>query len=299
MKFLIIGSQGFIGSHLLQRLRDFKCEAYGCDVIADYRDKKYFHFDSVDTHFEKIFSLEKFDVCFNCSGSASVPFSYEHPASDFQLNVVHVFQILDAIRKNNSECRFIQLSSAAVYGNPQMIPVHENIALQPVSIYGHHKVLAENICNEFHKIYGLNVKIARIFSAYGNGLQKQIFWDLAKKAVIGKEVELFGDGNESRDFIFIDDLISALLLISEYNKGDSFEVFNVASGEEIKIKDAAKLFFQLYNPLVQYRFSGKKREGDPDRWRADISKLTSLGFKNNTSFKDGISLYVSWLKAFS
>lgn len=294
MKYLIIGSKGFIGTHLLNHLRENGFMAFGCDVVADYLDKYYFHFDNVDTGFDEIFQKELFDVCINCSGSASVPFSLTHPSSDFQLNVGNVFAMLDAIRKINPDCQFIQLSSAAVYGNPSELPVKEAHFLQPLSVYGFHKKVAEDLCSEFHKIFGLKIAIARIFSTYGEGLRKQLFWDLYQKSLGSKEVNLFGTGNETRDFIYIKDLVNALTLIVQ--KGEfTNEIYNLASGNQITIDYAANTFFRFYRSKVKVNFNGHIREGDPQQWKADISKIQKLGFKSEFSFEDGLKRYVEWL----
>ena len=138
MKILIVGSKGFIGSHCVDYFSK-EHEVWECDVIMDYTSSRYIPIDAVDSDFQEIFQQHKFDVCINCSGAASVPFSLEKPFNDFKLNTLNVFKLLEAIRLNAPECKFITMSSAAVYGNPESLPIAETQKRMPVSPYGFHK----------------------------------------------------------------------------------------------------------------------------------------------------------------
>ena len=110
----------------------------------------YFLIDATNSGFEEVFKSERFDYCVNCSGAASVPDSIKNPIRDFELNTHNVFKQLESIRKYNSSCKYINLSSAAVYGNPIKLPISENQKLAPISPYGIHKKMAEEICMEFY-----------------------------------------------------------------------------------------------------------------------------------------------------
>ena len=110
-KILIIGSKGFIGSHLHQYLvNKQKAEIWGCDVVNDYTAKNYFVIDAGNSNFDEIFQEQPFGFCINCSGSASVPDSLLHPTRDFNLNTVNVFKLLEAIRKYAPGCKFLNIS---------------------------------------------------------------------------------------------------------------------------------------------------------------------------------------------
>jgi UDP-glucose 4-epimerase len=293
-KLLIIGSDGFIGSHMLSFFHSRNADVYGCDIIK-YTDKKnYFYINKCAPEFETIFSTNKFDYCINCSGAANVPFSVTNPLDDFLLNTKNVLLILEAIRKHNSSCRFINLSSAAVYGNPKFLPVKEEAEINPVSPYGVHKELAEKICSEYTNFFGVPTCNLRIFSAFGPGLRKQIFWDLYNKSK-QPGIELFGTGNETRDFIYIDDIVQVVSLVVE-KAAFKGEAYNVANGVQIKIKDLAQLFLRklAYNRAI--KFTGSKREGDPDLWQADIKKIKKFGYQQSISFETGVNNYIEWLK---
>lgn len=290
---LVIGSKGFIGRNCVEHFKkDY--DVWECDVILDYTDNpKYIAIDSVDSDFLEVFHKDHFDICINCSGAASVPFSMEKPFNDFRLNTLNVYKLLEAIRTLQPECKFITMSSAAVYGNPKSLPITENMQVSPVSPYGYHKVMAERICEEYSRFWNVKTCCLRIFSAYGAGLRKQIMWDLYNKFVTKDVVELWGTGNETRDFIHVKDIITAMELViknCEF-KGD---VVNVANGEQVKISTIANTFKMVLNSHKEIRFNNVTRLGDPLNWEANIDIMKSFGYKKTIELKDGIKNYIAW-----
>lgn len=294
MKILIIGSKGFIGSHCVEYFSK-EHDVWQCDVVTDYALDNYFLVDSTNADYNDIFESQQFDVCINCSGAASVPDSIKNPQRDFVLNTLNVFKQLDAIRKLNSTCKYIHLSSAAVYGNPKFLPIDENHPLDPISPYGIHKKMAEDICKEFYENYNISTCSLRIFSAYGNGLQKQLFWDLYKKSSLKSKVKLFGTGNESRDFIHIADLVIAIDQVMQYSNFKS-DIVNVATAKELTISSVANIFFRYFKPETQVLFEGNTRLGDPVNWVANTEKLQKMNFKQSITIEQGLKLYTAWLK---
>ena len=295
MKILVIGSKGFIGQHALEYFKAKNHEVIGCDVVTDYEDTNYIQIDATNSDYHFIFENHQIDVCVNCSGAASVPLSLQFPLKDFSLNTLNVFKILEAIRTNQPNCKFLNLSSAAVYGNPTSLPIGENSNLKPLSPYGIHKLQAEEICKEFHTYYEIATCSVRIFSAYGNGLKKQLFWDMYKKCCNGGKIELYGTGYESRDFIHIDDIVKALVLVIQKApfKG---EQINLANGEEYTIKTVAGLFRKHLDTDIDIKFNNQVKAGDPLNWRADISILKAMGYNADVSLEDGIESYIQWVK---
>ena len=292
MKILIIGSSGFIGSHCFSQFKETH-EVWGCDIRPN-NDSNYFQVERTNSNFSSIFQLQKFDLCINCSGSADVPFSINNPSIDLQLNTFNVINILEAIRIFNPQCRFLTMSSAAVYGNPPSLPIAESCPINPVSPYGFHKMFAEKICEEYTKFWGIHTCCARIFSAYGPGLKKQIMWDMYNKFLTKHSIELWGTGNETRDFIFATDLTNALSLIIEHSDFNA-DVINVANGEQHSIAQIATIFAEEIGASSQtIKFSGAKRVGDPMCWEADISKLQKWGYLPQTSIEEGIKQYIQW-----
>ncbi|GAB3911445.1 NAD-dependent epimerase/dehydratase family protein [Mucilaginibacter boryungensis] len=295
MKLLIIGSKGFIGSHLADFLLSKNYNVYECDVAVDYLKTNYITIDATNSDFHAIFSAVKPDVCINCSGAASVPDSLIHPLRDYILNTQNVFKMLDAIRIHQPACKFINLSSAAIYGNPAALPVKESFIPAPISPYGWHKMQAEMICKEFYDYYQISTCSLRIFSAYGAGLTKQLLWDLHKKFTTNAVVELFGTGNETRDFINIHDLVNAIDCCI-HNARFEGEFINVGNGVEISIKQIADYFKTHYQLRKEVVFNGHTKPGDPLYWRADISLLTAMGYKYAIDIETGIKQYISWAK---
>jgi UDP-glucose 4-epimerase len=298
MKILVIGSKGFIGSNAFSFFKNLGNECWGCGVSEEPADDEYyFQVDRYVPDYNNIFKLQKFDVCINASGSPGIGFSIEHPHDDFRMNVNNPYSLLNAVRQYGSNCRFINLSSAAVYGNPDELPVKEEDKLQPISPYGYHKMIAEQLVMEFHKVYGLSTCSFRIFSAYGPGIRKQLLWDIYNKAINSKDgyIDLFGKGNETRDFIYIDDLLHAINMVIE--KGEfNGETYNLGSATETTIQEVASVFLSFIDPRLQIRFNGVQKAGDPLFWKADMQKLTSFNFKATTSIKDGLNKYYQWIK---
>ena len=294
MKILIIGSKGFIGSHCVDYFSK-EHEVWGCDVVLDYNTPNYISIDSVDSDFLGIFEQHQYDVCINCSGAANVPFSLEKPFTDFKLNTLNIFKLLEAIRKHAPKCKFITMSSAAVYGNPESLPIKECQAIKPVSPYGYHKVMAEMICEEYSRFWNIQTCCLRIFSAYGPGLKKQLFWDLYHKIVNDDCPTLWGTGRESRDFINISDIVKIIELAIRYSSFNG-EVVNVANGKQIKISEIAEIVRRACGTEKVIRFNGAERKGDPINWEADISIINSWGYKPSVDLETGINRYLRWAK---
>lgn len=295
MKILIIGSRGFIGAHCVSHFTLLGHEVLGCDVSKHVAETNYVDLNTISANYDLLFEDKSFDFCINAAGSAHVAYSFQHPEKDFELNVSLVINLLGAIKNNCPHCRFINFSSAAVYGNPAVLPIQEMAETKPLSPYGYHKLLSENLLTEYYRFFNLKTCSLRVFSAYGDGLKKQLFWDVYNKTIQSSEVRLYGTGYESRDFIYILDLISIVEVIMLKAKFEG-EVYNVANGEEIMIQDAVSLFFKELGWCGKVVFSGEEKTGDPINWKADISKIAELGYKRKYSFTDGIKHYCEWLK---
>lgn len=291
---LVVGCCGFIGSRLSQHLRRTGWHVTGADVTkpASRIVDRFETSDNGATRLGAVFGTP-FDVCINCAGAASVPLSYEDPVKDYSLNSQLVFHILSAIRKSQPCCGFVNLSSAAVYGNPIRLPVSEREPARPISPYGVHKHISELLCNEFRDCFGLQTTSLRVFSAYGPGLRRQLFWDLFRKAQESEEIELFGTGRETRDFIYVDDLVRAIDLVIRAAPWDH-PCINVAAGQETEIEGVARAFCREFPKPRRYRFTDYARKGDPSRWVADVGLLRHLGFEPRVSVEDGVRRYIRW-----
>lgn len=296
-RVLITGASGFIGSKLLEK---FMHEEYDV-TVWDRNDTNIngvlVNKVNMSTEDSIVAALLKCnpDIVIHCAGSADVGKSVANPSMDYEGNVTLTHNLLFAMHKCGLEKkRFVFLSSAGVYGNPVSLPITEDMQVNPLSPYALHKVMCEELCKYFVKNYGADIKIARIFSAYGAGLRKQIFWDMHNKAINTGRLDMFGTGNESRDYIHVTDVVQALFLIATTDSDEM--IFNVANGEEVTIKDVTECFATHMN-IENISFNGLVREGDPLNWRADITKITKIGYKKSVNMNQGISDYVDWLKS--
>lgn len=294
MKILIIGSKGFIGSHCAAIL-GANNQVYGCDIVNDYVAHNYYQVDATNADYKEVFKEQQFDVCINCSGAASVPDSFKHPLRDFSLNTVNVIKILDAIKELQPECKLINLSSAAVYGNPTTLPIAEDAPLLPLSPYGRHKKYAEEIIEEYASFFNIKACSIRLFSVYGPGLCKQLFWDLHTKIMQSPHIKLWGTGNETRDFIYVDDVVTAISCVMQKAEFKG-ECINVSDGIETSIKSVVELFQQEHFKPFDFSFDGQQSPGYPVNWRADISTLQAIGFQSQIGLKQGLQKYIAWLK---
>jgi UDP-glucose 4-epimerase len=279
-KFLVFGTRGFLGSSLSGMLGQ---DIYtGINRIEDLCDE----------------ILDSVDILINCAGASNISTSFQDPINDYRKNTTLVQQLLEIIRlSGNKNIRLINLSSAAVYGNPQKLPIKESEKLYPISPYGYHKMMAEDICRMYYCCYGIKTLSLRIFSAYGPGQQKMLLWDLHQKIKNSNgEITLFGTGEESRDFIHINDIFQQLILAINYSEFQG-ETINVANGTEVKIREIAELYKQHHPTLFDYKFNGQNRPGDPLNWCADISRMKKWGYLSKVSIEDGIIDYIKWAQS--
>lgn len=295
MNILILGSQGFIGSHLCTSFLMKNDNVVGVDVVETPANVNYTYIkvSRLSSQWDSIFAKHKFDICINASGSGNVAYSVDNPLIDFEANALDVIKILEAIRLYNPICRYIHISSAAVYGNPTKLPITENDFLEPISPYGFHKHISETICKEYANIYNVPIVILRPFSIFGNGLRKQLIWDLCHKMKSNNTVELFGTGNESRDFIHIKDFVQAINCII-INSDFKCSIYNLASGIETTIKEIASIFEKHYQKRIS--FNGNAKVGDPVNWRANIDAIKLIGFVQKVNLENAILDYINWFK---
>ena len=296
---IITGVNGFIGSYAAKRCMEYNYNVIGTDInsVSTTEGIIYTQLNLIDDDIVEL--IKKYEPCaiIHCAGMADVKYSMKHPDSDFASNVMITRKILYSVKEHAPKTQFIFMSSASVYGNPPELPIREDFALNPISPYALHKVIVENICGYFIRQFNLDIRILRIFSTYGNGLKKQIFWDMGQKIKSSGCLKLFGTGRETRDFIHIDDLTKAIMLIMEAPKSDTY-IFNVANGEEVKISEVAKLFCNKmgYSDEI-ISFTQTARAGNPSNWCADISKIKKLGYQKTVSLSSGIEGYIAWLQS--
>lgn len=291
-RVLITGVSGFIGRALAQRLLAEGAMVFG---LASPRGHSpvglsgcaFIRLPHPDLH--NCLAEWRPNSVFHCAGSSRPARSLEDPAGDFVSTVPAMLCVLEAVRSASPQSRVIYVSSAAVYGQPERLPILESDPVNPISPYGYHKWMAELLCREYSEIFGLQTVCARVFSAYGGGLRKQIVWDAITKLGGSGEAVFHGTGKETRDFIHIDDLVEALVRLEAEPTDETHEVCNVASGVETRIDTVVATVARILGrPEGTWRFLGDALLGTPVRWCADTAKLASTGFIPRVAFEAGV-----------
>lgn len=247
--------------------------------------------------FAHVMEVEQPDIVVNAAGRASVPASMVEPLADFEASTLLNYRVLDDLRRCSAHSVFIHLSSAAVYGEPKVLPIMEDAVPEPISPYGWNKRLSELVLEEFARVYGIRCASLRIFSAYGASLERQVVWDLAIKALSSREgaIMLQGCPDDSRDFVHGSDVAQAVELVA--SKGLLVgEVYNLGSGRETRIETLANLVAAAANLALLVRFDLARRPGNPSRWHSDIGKLGQLGFEPRVILESGVAEVVERAK---
>jgi UDP-glucose 4-epimerase len=282
MKLLITGARGFVGSSLAEYAAQEGCEVLGIGRTAQAPPGwpgSYAWADVALSDVTPIFNGFRPDVVVHCAGSASVSSSLVSPLDDLRATVLTLANTLDGIRRSEVRPFLIYPSSAAVYGNPVQLPVREDGPCSPISPYGFHKLAAEQLVHEYVTCHQLRAVICRIFSVVGKKQKRLLLWDLYQQFIgPSPEVVLQGTGDESRDFIHIDDLCATMLHFAQLADASFTDgsIVNVASGVETSVRSVAHLVKRTLVSEKPVIFSGKPRFGDPGRWVADCTKLQSI-----------------------
>ncbi|KAF5054428.1 UDP-glucose 4-epimerase [anaerobic digester metagenome] len=292
---LITGVNGFLGAWVARRLAcRHRVVGIGRSAQSLAALDMEYHQVPFPTGLPELLAVTRPDVVVHCAGSASVPFSVAHPDEDFQAGPGLVANLLEAVKQSRLMPTIVFPSSAAVYGNPQRLPVAECSMLQPISPYGRHKIVSETLLRDANADHGIPFLILRIFSGYGAGLRKQLLWDAAGKMMAG-DLVLHGSGRETRDYIHAWDVAR---LIDQCIERDVRNVtLNVAQGKGVTVRELVELLTSHLAAGVSPRFSGKVREGDPLYWQADVSHLADLGFSARVTLAEGVAHFASWYLA--
>lgn len=301
MKVLITGAYGFLGRYVA---KEFKKQEYHVTGMGHgkWYEEEYSKW-GIDIWVESTITFEtlininqEFDIIVHCGGSGSVGYSKSNPYEDFQKSVQSTLAVLEYIRLRCPNCKFIYPSSVSVQGSLPDQPIQEEFESNPISPYGFHKKIAEELCKSYHVNFGIEAGIVRFFSIYGDGLQKQLLYDACRKLEASNEEDVifFGTGKETRDWIHVTD--AAKLVYNFATMVNGLEIINGGTGIRVEIREVLELLKKEYGTIAEIKFNGKVREGDPKFFWADISKLKKYNWAPTISLKEGINMYVNYYK---
>jgi len=264
---------------------------------------------SLSQHVELVVSdIRDYEICLKCckgidivvhlAANTGVAPSVENPRQDMEVNVIGTFNVLEAARFNNVD-RFIFASSGAPIGDVEP-PIHEEITPRPLSPYGAGKLSGEGYCSAYYRTFGIKTVSLRFGNVYGSGSKHKnsVIAKFFKQAFSGETLEIYGDGNQTRDFIYIDDLIHAIMLSVEADIGG--EVFQIATYKETTINEIATAIKELFKNETSKEiniFYTKPRLGDVKRNYFDISKAKKiLGYEPQYDLKAGLKRTFEFFK---
>ncbi len=294
---VVTGAAGFMGSSLCRTLLELgaKVTAYDnlysgkIEFIEDLLDKG-LNFLKADIRdpatLEK--ATKNSEVIFHLAAQTSVPFSMKKPQEDCDINVIGTLNVLEAARKNDN--RVVFASSCAVYGNPKKRPTPETYPTNPIAFYGLSKLLGENCCRFHQETYGLEVVRLRIFNAYGPNCHGVLYDFIKKLQKNPKKLEVLGTGRQSRDFVYISDMVD-MLIKAATSPAAPGEAFNVGTGRTTDVAELAQMLIKVMGlKNVEVSFTGGQAwEGDMDITLADNSKAKKmLQWSPQVSLEEGL-----------
>src|SRR6267154_4055143 len=192
---------------------------------------------------------------FHLAGGSSVGLSIAQPFEDFSRTVSSTARLLEWLRGSAPECRLIVASSAAVYGAQHSGPISEDAALAPMSPYGHHKLMMEQLCRSYSVTFGIRSTVARLFSVYGPHLRKQLLWDICSRLQQdGRTLVLGGTGAEIRDWTDVRDVARLLTRIGELPQQETFRIINGGSGGGTSVADIANMLVENWGSDISVRY---------------------------------------------
>jgi UDP-glucose 4-epimerase len=282
---LVTGAFGFLGTWISERLAN-----EGWTVFRAGRPET----EIPSTEFDALLRRSETAAVVHCAAPASVPASIQAPARDRSGSLGVLAPLLRRLEELPIPPRFVLLSSAAVYGQPAELPISEEAPLEPMSPYGANRAESEVLVHEYARRSGAAATALRIFSAYGEGLRRQLLWDVSTKALAGGAVTLHGTGRETRDFVHAADVAQAVSIVLQY--GTKLEgAYNVGAGRQFTVEELAHGLVDALGTNNSIVFSGAARVGDPVHWEADISRIAALGYSVDVSIEHGLEQYARWV----
>ncbi len=302
---LVTGGLGFIGSNLCRALADLGARVTAVDSLLPdyggnlfnldgYEDRVRINIADVRGHGMQ-YLVRGQEVLFNLAGQVSHIDSMTDPFTDLEINCTSQLHILEAVRKNNPELKVVYAGTRQIYGKPHYLPVDEQHLLAPVDVNGINKISGEFYHLVYHSAYGLRCSSLRLTNTYGprqlirHNRQGFIGWFL-RLAVLGEEIQVFGDGRQRRDFDYVDDVVDAFLRAGANDAADG-QVFNLGGDAPVSLLDLVERLVRLAG-RGSYRivpFPDERKRIDIGDFYADAHKIgAALGWRPTTPLDEGL-----------
>jgi len=280
MKILITGSRGFLGGTIGRFAASNGHEVLGIGRAAQADlswPGQYFSADVLSADLSRLIRDCNPAAIFHAAGTASVGSSFASPLDDLRASLLSWANLLENVRRSGQFPLLVYPSSAAVYGRPQVLPAGEDAPVNPISPYGFHKAACELMAREYATCFQQKVVIVRLFSVFGEAQRRLLIWELFQQfSGEGDTVSLEGTGKETRDYLYADNVADVVLRLIQANLSKdkaNYQTINVGSGNELNVLSLAEQIRTLLGSTKKINCRGIHREGDPERWRADISLL--------------------------
>lgn len=304
------GGAGFIGSHLVDRLAETKPSKIV--VVDNLFLGKIENLESVKTRFnnlkiyirdltvmptlEEIITTEQIERVFDLA-TIPLPASYVHPAYTYENNIKIVLNFCELLRKDKFRL-YVHASSSEAVGSAKTVPMPENHEMNPTTTYGASKAAQDLLIQSFDRMYGIDYLIFRPFNNFGERQNEKTYAGVIPKTITrllkGEPPILYGNGEQTRDFIYVRDTVDAVVKLVDSPRGAK-QVINVANGKEVKIKDLLSLICSAVGYSGQW-IHEPPRPSDVERHCADISKLKSIIDFRPTTLEKALLSVVEWYR---
>jgi UDP-glucose 4-epimerase len=304
-KLLITGGLGFIGSNLARRLLDLGAEVTLVDSLIPEYGGNLFNIKGIENRLRVNISdvrdehsmrylVQGQDYIFNLAGQTSHLDSMQDPFTDLEINSRAQLSLLESCRKYNPDVKIVFASTRQIYGKPDYLPVDEKHPIRPVDVNGINKLAGEWYHILYNNVYGIRACALRLTNTYGPGMRikdaRQTFLGIWIKLLLeGKPFEIW-EGQQLRDFTYVDDAVDAFLIAAECEKADG-QIFNLGGDEAISLHDLGKLLIEIYGKgdFITKTFPAERKRIDIGDYYSDYSKIKKeLGWTPKISLREGL-----------
>ncbi|MDE2590239.1 MAG: GDP-mannose 4,6-dehydratase [Patescibacteria group bacterium] len=289
---LVTGSQGFIGSNLLESLLPYN-QIIGINKILD---KKRANYIPIKKDILKLNPSEVSGSLFgviHLAAITDVEYCNNNPRKCFEINVLGTQNVLDFARKK--DCKFVYVSTSHVYGRPKKLPIEEDHPRNPNSIYAASKLAGEICCEGYSSAYGMDISIVRLFSVYGPRSPKHLVTSRIMSQLNQDFIKL-GNLTPRRDFIYITDAIRAIATVLKKSRG--FQSYNVGNGKTYSVLDICNIVKKISKRNIPVRsVKSLIRSNEINEITSDPSKVKKLGWKPIIDIKNGLKMTLQWYES--